>query len=470
MSRGSSRLSYRARKRRQRRIILVISTVLAFFLVCTGLLYMLQGSGEFNWFKKDPSSSENSTEGDDGETGAQSGDETGESGEQPEESTEESTEAPTDAPAVLTLEDIWENDPRTPVEAKAVYLSATAAARRSTLDYVIQLLDTTVINAVVIDIKDDEGFLTVDLDIPLAEEIKEIESQLTFKSADDLKAILDELKSHGAYLIARIAAFRDGVLAKADTDCSLWWKEGSPRGTGPYIDSQGYRWLDPANETVRQYLLDVSQAAVNLGFDEIQYDYIRFPTTYIGQVAHYGGTGYYLEDGVTYNLEAAAVRKEAITSFVEYACRELVPHGVFVSADVYGIIIGSEEDGGNVGQDYVELSKWLDYICPMVYPSHYTSPIYGVQYPDTNPYAIVNGAMTDSKTELSVLTDAGEHCAIVRPWMQTFTADWLGAGRYIEYAGYELSLQLDAVYDAGYDEWILWNSAGNYQKYSAGIK
>ena len=239
---------------------------------------------------------------------------------------------------------------------------------------------------------------------------------------------------------------------------------------GIFSGRQGYYWLKPDNPTVRDYLLDISQACADMGFDEIQYDYVRFPTHYIGRIDHYGGTGYYLEDGVTYNLEAAAVRKEAITSFVEQACRELIPQGVFVSADVYGIIIGSDEDSGNVGQDYVELSKWLDYICPMVYPSHYTSPIYGVQYPDTQPYAIVNGAMKDSKMALSVLSDAGEHCAIVRPWMQTFTADWLGEGRYLEYKGYELSLQLDAVYDAGYDEWILWNSAGKYEKYSAGIK
>ena len=466
MSRGNSRLSYRARKRRQKRIVLIISTVLAFTLVCTALLFMLQGSGMLPWQEKNPTE----TEGNVGKDDPSFDDPTG-SGEQSTEApTEVPTEAPTEAPKVLTLEDIWADDPRDPVEAKAVYLSATAAANRSILDYVITLLDTTVINAVVIDVKDDRGYLTVDLDIPLADEVTKIKGDLIFRSADDLKAVMNELKNHGAYLIARIAAFRDNVLAENRTDCSLWWKEGSPRGTGAYVDSQGYRWLDPKNETVRQYLMDVSQAAVDLGFDEIQYDYIRFPTTYIGQVAHYGGTGYYLEDGVTYNLEAAGVRKEAITSFVELACRELVPQGVFVSADVYGIIIGSDEDGGNVGQDYVELSKWLDYICPMVYPSHYTSPIYGVQHPDTQPYAIVNGAMTDSKTALSILTNVGDHCAIVRPWMQTFTADWLGEGRYLEYGGYELSLQLDAVYDAGYDEWILWNSAGKYEKYSAGIK
>lgn len=462
MSSSRSRLSYRAKKRRQRRIILVICTIAAFFLVCGGLLYMIQGAGGFNWFKKDPVSTEDGTENGD-ETVEQTG------GEQSSEgSTEESTEPETEpAPVVVTLEDVWANDTRTPVEVRGVYLSANETSKQSTRDYVLDLLDTTEINAVVIDIKDDEGYLTVNLDIPLAEEVGALE-QLTFESADELKAILDEFKAHGAYLIARIAAFRDNVLTQAKTECSLWWK---PEWGGTiYVDNQGYYWLDPGDETVRQYLLDVSMAAVELGFDEIQYDYVRFPTTFIGRVEYYGHTGYYLEDNVTYNEEGAQLRKDTISSFVEYACRELVPQGVFVSADVYGTIIGSPEDSGNVGQDYAALSKWLDYICPMVYPSHYTSPIYGVQYPDTQPYTIVNGAMLDSIKELSVLTDAGEHCAKVRPWMQTFTASWLGDGRYITYGGTQLRQQINGVYDAGYTEWLLWNSSADYAKYRDGIQ
>lgn len=464
MNSNRSRLSYRARKRRQKRIILVICTIAAFFLVCAGLLFMIQGSGSIDWFKKDPVSTEDSTESNAvGSTGAD--EQTAASGE--ETSSEESTEPETEpVPAVVTIEDVWANDTRTPVEARGVYLSANEANKASTREYVIELLDKTEINAVVIDVKDDEGYLTVNLDIPLAEEIGAL-GALTFDSADALKAVLDEFKAHGAYLIARIAAFRDDVLTQAKPECSLWWK--AAWGGTIYVDNQGYHWLDPGDETVRQYLLDVSMAAVELGFDEIQYDYVRFPTTYIGRVEYYGHTGYYLEDNVTYNEEGAQLRKDAITSYIEYVCRELVPQGVFVSADVYGTIIGSPEDSGNVGQDYASLSKWLDYICPMVYPSHYTSPIYGVQYPDTQPYTIVNGAMLDSIKELSVLTDAGEHCAIVRPWMQTFTASWLGEGRYITYGGTQLRQQINGVYDAGYSEWILWSSSADYSKYRDGI-
>ncbi len=368
------------------------------------------------------------------------------------------------APEEGTLEAVWANDTRQAVEARGVYLTAEAAHTSSKLDYVIELLDETEINAVVIDIKDDAGNLKVKLDIPLADEIGAYE-EVIFRTEDDLKEVLDTLKEHGAYLIARIAAFRDNVLTQAQPDCSLKWKE--EYGGGIYRDSQGYYWLDPSDETVWQYLLDISQAAVNLGFDEIQYDYVRFPTTYIGRVEYWGDTGYFEEDGETYNEFGAALRKGGITSFIEYICRELVPQGVFVSADLYGTILLSDEDSGNVGQDYEALAVWLDYICPMVYPSHYDDDAYWIEHPDTEPYNIVNHAMADSVELLSSLTASGEHCATVRPWMQAFTASWLS--NYIAYGGEEVREQIDAVYDNGYSEWLLWQSTGNYETFRSGI-
>ncbi len=368
------------------------------------------------------------------------------------------------APESKDLEEIWADDPREAVEVRGLYLTAEAAASSTRRDDVIEMLDETAINAVVIDIKDDAGNLKVNLNIPLAEEIGANE-RLAFQTEEDLKEVLATLREHGAYLIARIPAFRDSVLAQAEPDCSLKWKE--EYGGGIYCDNQGYYWLDPSNETVRQYLLDISLAAVDLGFDEIQFDYIRFPTTYIGRVDYWGDIGYYEADGVTYNEFGASLRQGAITSFVEYICRELVPEGVFVSADVYGTILLSAEDSGNVGQDYAALSAWLDYICPMVYPSHYDNGAYDILHPDTEPYTIVSGAMADSVERLNGLTSSGEHCATVRPWMQAFTANWLTD--YLEYGGEELLDQINAVYDSGYSEWLLWQAGGNYEAVRSGI-
>ncbi len=363
-----------------------------------------------------------------------------------------------------TIEDVWANDTREAVEAHGVFLGMEAAANREKVDAVIDLLDETEINAVVITVKSEDGYLITDMDVPLADEIGANDNRM-FQSADDLRALVEELKEHGAYMIGRVVAFRDTLLANQRPDCSLMWQE--EYGGGIYQDTQGYYWTDPGNETVQEYLLDVSEATVDLGFDEIQYDYVRFPTSYIGRVETYGGVGYHLEDGVTYNWESANLRTNTITSFIEYVCRELVPQGVFVSADVYGTIISDSEDAGNVGQDYAQMAAWLDYICPMVYPSHYSDGYYGVDYPDTEPYTIVSRAMQDSKEALSSLTDTGEHCAVVRPWMQTFTASWLT--NYITYGGTQLREQINAVYDEGYTEWLLWQSSGNYENYRSGI-
>ncbi len=363
-----------------------------------------------------------------------------------------------------TIEDVWANDTREAVEVHGVYLSMEAAANREKVDAVIDLLDETEINAVVITVKNEDGYLITDMDVPLADEIGANDNRM-FQSADDLRALVEELKEHGAYMIGRVVAFRDTLMANQRTDCSLMWNE--EYGGGIYQDTQGYYWTDPGNETVREYLLDVSEATVDMGFDEIQYDYVRFPTSYIGRVETYGGVGYHLEDGVTYNWESANLRTNTITSFIEYVCRELVPQGVFVSADVYGTIISDSEDAGNVGQDYAQMSAWLDYICPMVYPSHYSDGYYGVDYPDTEPYTIVDRAMQDSKEVLSSLTETGEHCATVRPWLQTFTASWLA--NYISYGGTQLREQVNAVYDEGYDEWLLWQSSANYGDYRSGI-
>ena len=131
--------------------------------------------------------------------------------------------------------------------------------------------------------------------------------------------------------------------------------------------------------------------------------------------------------------------------------------GVFVSGDVFGTIINSIADGESIGQSYVGLSRYLDYICPMVYPSHYSFGYGGLKYPDTKPFQLLLMEMKSSVKKLSVIPE-GEFCAEVRPWLQDFTASYLGTGRYLTYDAEELRAQISAVYSSGYDEWLLWNA------------
>jgi hypothetical protein len=165
---------------------------------------------------------------------------------------------------------------------------------------------------------------------------------------------------------------------------------------------------------------------------------------------------------VNFGAEAETKTKiETVTEFVKFACEQLRPLGIFVSADVYGAIISSAIDAKIVGQSYVEMSKYLDYICPMIYPSHYGDGYYGIDYPDTQPYELIYGALESSNTALDQIEE-GEHCAIVRPWLQDFTASWLK--HYIKYGSKEVREQIEAVYDLNYSQWLLWNGAMNYTK------
>ncbi len=159
-----------------------------------------------------------------------------------------------------------------------------------------------------------------------------------------------------------------------------------------------------------------------------------------------------------------------ITEFVRYAYEGLASQGLYVSADVFGTIIGSEIDANAVGQSYTEMAKHLDYICPMIYPSHYGPGNFGIEYPDTKPYDTVLGALQKSRTVLEAAAEEDGHVsnqAVVRPWLQDFTASYLGEGKYINYGYNEVQEQIRAVQDAGYDEWILWSAANRYHLHPA---
>ena len=139
---------------------------------------------------------------------------------------------------------------------------------------------------------------------------------------------------------------------------------------------------------------------------------------------------------------------------------ELEDMNVYVSADVYGTIIDNKVDQEIVGQDFVKMASYLDYICPMVYPSHYGNGVYGIEIPDTEPYKTVNAAMNAAAKELSVLPE--EERAISRVWIKSFTATWVNG--HITYGPQQIRDQIHGAYDAGFDEWILWNASIKYQR------
>ena len=328
-----------------------------------------------------------------------------------------------------------ESDTRTPVRVKGLYVTSRAIMDKR--DEIIEIADTTEINALVIDVKDDNGRITFQMDSPKAQEIG-----ATTNTISDIDALMRLLKIKNIYPIARIVAFKDPYLAEQRHELAIKNKDGSL-----YRDNNGECWVNPYEKEGWDYLIEVSTKAAEAGFMEIQFDYIRFSTGKGMSNADFG------------SLAEEKTKEDIIIEFTQYAYESLKPLGVFVSADVYGTIISSSIDAGLVGQNYVEMSKYLDYICPMIYPSHFADGNYGVEHPDLEPFNIIRKVLRASKNKLNEIPE-GEHRAIVRPWLQDFTATWIK--NYQEYGPSQIREQISGVYVVGYSEWLLWNASCNY--------
>lgn len=327
---------------------------------------------------------------------------------------------------------------KVPYAVKGLYVPARSAGSDK-IDKLIDIANDTEINAMVIDIKDDYGRISYAMDYNM---VKEIGSDTNIIS--DMPGLIQKLKEKNIYLIARIVAFKDPYLAGKCPELAIKNKDGTT-----YVDGNGQAWVNPYNKKVWDYLVNVASQAVSVGFDEIQFDYIRFSTSKEIEQADFGEEA----NGTS--------KEEVITAFTKYAYQKLKPLGVSVSADVYGTIIASSIDAARVGQNYVDMSKYLDYICPMIYPSHFGEGNFGIKYPDTEPFQIISKILAKSAEKLNELPE-DEHHAIVRPWLQDFTATWID--HHIKYGGDEIREQIEGVYSTGYQEWLLWNAGSNYSK------
>ncbi|MCI8391473.1 MAG: putative glycoside hydrolase [Roseburia sp.] len=325
----------------------------------------------------------------------------------------------------------------THTRVRGIYVTGPMAGSGAMED-LIALVDKTELNAMVIDVKNDDGNITFDMQL---DRVSEMGAGIRY--IPDIEALLGTLKEHGIYTIARVVCFKDPYLAEHYPELAL----KKPDGT-PVTDANGNAFVNPYREEAWEYIVDVSEKAAELGFDEIQFDYVRFP---IGEDA----------DAADYGVDMAAYTKEqAITEFLTYATARLHEKGIVLGADVFGTIIGSETDIERVGQNYRAIGEKIDVLSPMVYPSHYENGVFGLDVPDAHPYETVLGALEGSARELDTAEKEGQ--AVVRPWLQSFTATWVDG--HITYEGEEVRAQIQAVYDAGYEEWILWNASNRYSE------
>lgn len=340
----------------------------------------------------------------------------------------------------------WE-DNRTKVDVKGAYVGLNLNSSAKVESW-LEMANKTELNAVVIDVKADTGKITYHMDNDAIREMG-----ICISHYSDMKGLIKTLKENGIYTIARVVCFKDNAIGDVYPEYLLHNNDGSL-----YKDNKGDTWMNPYNRDIWEYIVDVSEQAALDGFDEICFDYIRVSTN--GIIAKT------LEDGsFEYKVDFGEEAKEKslqqiITEFTKYACNRLKPLGVYVSASVYGAVVRSSIDAARVGQDYTEMSRYLDYICPMVYPSHYANKYGGLEVPDAEPYELILLEMNASNQKLNVLKAQQDTYAECRPWLQAFTATWVKG--HIDYTGAVVRKQIDATYDTGHASWFLWNSGAKY--------
>ncbi len=324
-------------------------------------------------------------------------------------------------------------------KVKALYLTGWTAGRADRVEHYAALADTSEINAYVVDVKDSDGYVGYDSKVP------EVAQAKAWKRKFHPEKALPVFHDHHVRVIARIVCFKDPVLAAAKPEWAIQNQAG-----GVWKDDKKVAWLNPYKKECWAYSVALANEAVALGFDEIQFDYIRFPSDGNTKAMAFGDTG-------------GKSRAEIVAEFLAYA-RKQIPR-VTLSADVFGIICESPEDSENIGQWLEKLGNDVDYLCPMVYPSHYApgQVVNGVCYarPDLDPYGVVHNTLVKAKRRIGTVDNYKAH---IRPYLQDFTATWLGSGRYQKYGAEQVRQQIKAVYDAGYDEWILWSANNTYSE------
>jgi hypothetical protein len=320
-----------------------------------------------------------------------------------------------------------------PKVVRGLYVNRWQALGTAMWD-LVDVAKRTEVNALVLDVKDDRGFLLYPSTVPLAREIG-ADTNRPMRPAR-VRAILDTMHKYGIYPIARIVVAKDPLLAEKKHE---WAIKRRSDPTQPWLDKNGRAWLDPHHYEIWGYAADLAREAIDLGFSEVQLDYVRFPDE--DRIIHEG----------VFPLAQGRVRAQVIRDQLGRMRRELAPTKVPFTIDVFGLTSTDTTDMG-IGQRWEAFIDRADVVLPMTYPSHYNPGTYGIRDPNGNPYGILDHALKDAKRRSAGIPGAAE----IRPWYQDFT---LGPPRY---GVAELRAQMKAGYDNGIQSWVLWNPRSAY--------
>ncbi|MCX6716890.1 MAG: GTP-binding protein [Candidatus Taylorbacteria bacterium] len=324
----------------------------------------------------------------------------------------------------------------TPDSVKAIYMTGWVAGSLSLREKLVKLIDTTELNSVVIDVKDYSGRLSFIPSDPSLQKIGSGESRVK-----DMKAFVKELHDKNIYVIARISSFQDAYLVGARPDLAVKRKSDGK----VWKDNKGISWLDPGSEEVWHYLTEIGKEAYSVGFDELNFDYIRFPSD--GDM-----------NNISYTFSTSTKKALVIKNFFSYLrdnLGDIAEKGkptVKLSADLFGMTTTNSDDLG-IGQVMENALPYMDYICQMVYPSHYPATFMGFATPAEKPYEVVKYSMDKAVARVRV---ASSSIAKLRPWLQDFSIG------HTTYTADMVRAQMTATYDSGLNSWLLWNASNKY--------
>lgn len=326
-------------------------------------------------------------------------------------------------------------DPSAPI--RGLYVNRFAAQSTRKMRHLMAVADSTEINAFVIDVKDEFGLNFTSSD-PMLQKNAGTQTKVA-----NMKALVDTLNAHGILPIARIVVFKDSVTARMNPEHTIRKADGSP-----WRDKKGLSWVNPYANAIWEYNFRVAEEAIRMGFGEVQFDYIRFPEPYKSLPPQ------------VFPESNGRGKTEALAEFLKAAKIRMDKLGVRTTADIFGLVttVGGALE---VGQKWEPMVQAVDVVLPMVYPSHYPHGSFGIQSPNAEPYKVIHIAISRGRERTEALGLKGQR---VRPWLQAFT---LGAPKY---GPAEIEAEKKAVYDSGYDSWVMWNPGSQYDVFLSALE
>jgi hypothetical protein len=327
---------------------------------------------------------------------------------------------------------------RAPAPAvRALYVNRFAAQSSARMRHLVALADSTEVNALVVDMKDEFGLNYASENPTFAANAG------SMGKLRNVRALLDTLRAHGILPIARIVVFKDSVTARVHPEWTI-----RRAGGAVWRDHKGLAWVNPYHRALWDYNIGVAEELARLGFGEVQFDYIRFPEPYKSLPPQ------------IFPDDRGQKKPDAIAEFLKTANARLDRVGVRTTADVFGLVT-TVNGPLEVAQWWEKLAPVTDVLLPMVYPSHYPPGSFGIRRPNAEPYRVVNVAISRARERNAALGVGGE---AVRPYLQAFS---LGKP---DYTAEEVRQQKQAVYDAGYDGWVLWHPGSKFEPFEAALE